>query len=492
MCFPARIPHVFQQFLGSGIVSSVIMSGHSTSHELKRRSPSLQRAAELAVGLLLLAPAALPQAPAPPPGADSPVVITFDEAIKRAQANEPALAAARAASQSAALDRSIARAGLLPNARLSSQGIYTQPNGTFADSGEGVLTPNPRFVANDTRPREYITQGIAEETLSVAGLAAVRRADAAAAMARAELEIARRGLLATVTGLFYGSLAADHKVTIAQHAYQDAEDFTRITTDREQQGESAHADVVKAQLIDQQQWRSLQDAKLAAQTAKLDLGVLLFADPRTQYTLAPPETAPSLPSLADAEAAAAKYSPEMKSALANLDAANAGVLGARGALLPSVGFNVIYGIDANQFAVNGPLTPDGIKARNLGYSTSFSVNLPLWDWLATEHKIKQSEISRDTARVSLTAAQRQLIADLQTYFATAQTARDELESLDKSVATAAESLRLSELRYKSGEAQVLEVVDAQSAYVSAENAREDGYVRYQSARAALETLTGAL
>jgi outer membrane protein TolC len=39
---------------------------------------------------------------------------------------------------------------------------------------------------------------------------------------------------------------------------------------------------------------------------------------------------------------------------------------------------------------------------------------------------------------------------------------------------------------------VLEVVDAQSAYVSAENAREDGRVRYETAKADLQTLTGIL
>ena len=337
-----------------------------------------------------------------------------------------------------------------------------------------------------------MAQGIAEESLSVGGLAAVRRADAAAAMARAELEISRRGLVATVTALFFGSLAADHKAGIAQRAYQEAKNFTTITQDREKQGEAAHADVIKAQLTEQGQWRSLQDALLAAQTARLDLGVLLFPDPRTQFTLQAPQTTPALASFAEVEAAAARYSPEMKSALANLEASNADVLGARAALMPSLGLNVIYGIDANQFAVNGPLTPDGVKARNLGYSTSVTLNLPVWDWLSTEHKVKQSEIHRDAARVALTNTQRQMIAELQTDYATAQTAKEELESLDLSVADAAESLRLTELRYQNGEALVLEVADAQSTYVTAENAREDGYVRYQNALAALQTLTGTM
>lgn len=428
------------------------------------------------------------------PAANPPVTITLDEAIKRAEANEPAFAAARAASQSAGLDRSIARAGLLPNARLFSQGIYTQPNGIYAEGGEGVNSPNPKFVANDSRPREYLDQGIVDETLSFSGLAALRKADAAAAVARAQLEIARRGLVATVTALFYGSLAADHKTAIAQQAWQDAANFTKITSDREKLGEAAHADVIKAQLTEQQQWRGLQDAKLAAQTARLDLGVLLFTDPRTAYTLQASDAIVPLAPLPDVQAAAAKNNPQLKSALASLDQSSADVMAARGALLPSLGLNVTYGIDANEFATNGPLITGGpfagTRARNLGYSTAFTVNLPVWDWFSTEHKVKQSEIQRDVARVALSAAQRQLIASLQEFYSTAQTAQQELQSLDQSVSDAAESLRLSELRYKDGEALVIEVVDAQNAYVTAENAREDGRVRYENALAQLQTLTG--
>lgn len=440
-----------------------------------------------------------PQPPAnaaPGSGPGEPVVITLADALKLAEANEPNFAAAKGASRSAQLGRSIAAAGLLPAARLYSQGIYTQPNGIYAEGGEGVTSPDPKFVANDSRPREYIDQGMVDETLSVGGVAAVRRANAAAAVARAQLEIARRGLVAAVVASFYGSLAADHKVAIAQRAYKDAANFTRITSDREKLGEAAHADVIKAQLTEQQQWRGVQDARLAAQTARLDLGVFLFADPRTAYTLKAPQAEPLLAPFGDVQAAAAKNNPQLKAALASLDQSKADVLGARAALLPSLGLNVTYGIDANEFAVNGPLLTSGpfagIRARNLGYSTGFTVNLPVWDWLSSEHKVKQSEIQRDVARVALSATQRQLIANLQEYYSAAQTARQELQSLDQSVATAAESLRLSEMRYKGGEALVIEVVDAQNAYVAAQNAREDGRVRYTSALAQLQTLTGTM
>lgn len=418
------------------------------------------------------------------------VAITLDEAIHRAQSNDPTYATSLAASRVAGLDRSIARAGLLPNSHLLTQGIYTQPNGLYADSGEGVNTPNPKFVANDSRPHEYFAQGIVDETLSVGNVAALRTADAAAAVAKAELEIARRGLVVAVTNLYYGALAADHRVQIAREAHDEAASFVSLTSKREQQRESAHADLVKAQLLEQQTARALADAQVGDQKARLELGVLLFPDPRTEYTLSSDGVATALETRAEAEQAASRNNPELRSALAGLRQRNAEVMAAWGAYLPTVGFNLTYGIDANEFATNGPLTPSGDRARNLGYSTTWTVSVPLWDWLSTEHKVKQSEIQRDAARVVLTAAQRRLIAQIEEVYAEAATSRDQLASLDASVQTAAESLRLTKLRYTGGEATVLEVVDAQTAYLTAANAREDGRVRYQAALAELQTLTG--
>lgn len=422
----------------------------------------------------------------------SPVAITLAEALKRAQANEPNFATALANNKVARLDKSIARTALLPNVHFAGQGLYVQPNGLREVGGEGVVNTNPKFVSADARPREYIAQGVVDETLSLGAVAAVRLANANAAVAEAELEIARRGLVATVTGLYYGVAASNHKLAIAQQAAKEAVDFTTLTSQREQAREAAHADTVKAQLQQQQRERELADAKLSADKASLELAVLLFPDPRTPYTVDVPDSPAPLSPREAVNDLAGRNNAELKSALATLNASRADVLAARGAYLPTIGFNYIYGIDANEFAANGPLTPEGARARNLGYSAAVTVNLPLWDWFSTERKMKQSQIKRDAARVALTATQRRLIAQLDETYAEAEVARDQVASLDASVATAAESLRLTKLRYTGGEATVLEVVDAQTAYLAAQNAREDGRVRYQTALSQLQTLTGTM
>jgi outer membrane protein TolC len=448
------------------------------------------------IALSLLASGEMPfaRAQTTPVTADSgpaapvqPVTITLEEAIRRAEANEPAYEAAVAANKVSALDRSIARGNLLPGAVYHNQALYTQANGLQNQAGQGASSqPAPKFIANNA-VREYASQASINETFGLAGMAAVRRANAASAMAAAELEVSRRGLVAAVTSLFYGSLAADHKLAVAERAHQEAEDFNKLTGEREQAREAAHADVVKAQLEALQRRRDFEDAKLATEKARLELGVLLFPDPRTPCTLQAPDAAQPLPSREDVEQAAARSNPELKSALAALGITNADVLAARAAYLPDLGLNVTYGIDAPQVAVNGP---DGV--RNLGYSAAITLDIPVWDWLSTQHRVKQSEIRRDAAKVTLSATQRQLIARLDEAYSEAATAREQLDSLDLSASTAAESLRLTKLRYTGGEATVLEVVDAQNAYVAAENAREDGRVRYEAAKADLQTLTGTM
>lgn len=461
---------------------------------VNRRRLSQSLAVPLAVSLLAVGTclSANSQAPAETVNSASspsvqPETITLDEAIRRAEANEPSYATASADSKVSALDRSIARNTLLPSVVFHNQALYTQPNGLLNQAGQGAAAqPAPRFIANNA-VREYASQASINETLGLAGWAGVRRADAASAMAAADLEVARRGLVAAVTGLFYGSLAADHKLAVAERARQEAAEFTSLTDKREQAREAAHADLVKAQLEEQQRQRDLQDAKVAAEKMRLELAVLLFPDPRTAYTLQAPEAAPPLASREDVEQAAAKNNPELRSALAALSVSNADVEAARAAYLPDLGLNVTYGIDAPQVAVNGPE-----KVQNLGYSASVTLDIPVWDWLSTAHKVKQSQIRRDAAKVALSATERQLIARLDEAYSEAEAARDQLASLDSSAATAEESLRLTKLRYTGGEATVLEVVDAQNAYVVAQNAREDGRVRYEAARADLQTLTGTM
>ena len=201
--------------------------------------------------------------------------ITLEQAISLARGNEPAFAAAAANARVAALDHSVAQAALLPNAIYHNQYLYTQPNGIHTETAAIGAQSLPVFIANNS-VHEYTSQAVVNETLGLQQTIAVSRTAAAASVAAAQLEIARRGLVLTVTSLFYQELAAEHKVAVTQRAAGEAASFTTLTQQRESAREAAHADVVKAQLLQQQRDRDLADALLEKQRAHLDLGVLLL------------------------------------------------------------------------------------------------------------------------------------------------------------------------------------------------------------------------
>jgi outer membrane protein len=427
----------------------------------------------------------LPQAPQPAISAPAGQSFTLDQAIAAALANDPAYAAAFAASGSARLDASISRGALLPNAAGHGEYLYTQPNGVHNQAGQTGSQQAPRFIANNAI-REYATQVLVNENLSLAGVAGYRRARALAAQSTADLESARRDLVVRVVSAYFSVLAASDKAAVAQRALAEAQNFVDLTGKLEQGREVAHADVVKASLDCQQRQREFDDARLAADKARLDLGVLLFPDPRTPYTLTEPASAP-LPDQPTVAAAASQNNPDLRSALEASHAAHADVQAARAAYLPAISLNYTYGVDAPQLAVDGP-----DHVRNLGYSASASIDLPVWDWLATHDRVRQAQLHEKAAQVALTNTQRQLIAQLDEFYQEARVAADQVTSLRTSVDTARESLRLTRLRYSSGEALALEVVDAQSSLAQAEAALADGILRSHVARANLQTLTGVL
>jgi outer membrane protein TolC len=186
--------------------------------------------------------------------------------------------------------------------------------------------------------------------------------------------------------------ATEAKRGLLTQALQEAVSFTDLTEKREAAREVAHADVVKAQLQQQQRERDLRDAVVAAERARLELAVLLFPDPRTPYSTQTQAGTVVLPTHDEVNRLASAGNPEIRSALADVQASDAGVTSARAAYLPDLALNFSYGIDAPQFAKNGP---DGV--RNLGYSIGGTLDIPVWDWLSTQKRVKQSEIRRDVA-----------------------------------------------------------------------------------------------
>jgi outer membrane protein TolC len=387
-------------------------------------------------------------------------------------------------------DRKQAKAATLPTVSALNQFIYTEGNGT----------PSGVFVANDG-VHIYNEQALVhEDLLAFIRRGDIRRTEAAEATARARLDIAGRGLNATVIQDYLAVVVAQRKLANAQTSVREAGNLVDITQKQERGGEAAHADVIKAQLQVQQRQRDLQDAELALDKAKIALAVLIFPNFGQEFSAVDDlQQPPVLPTYAEAQNQATANSADVRAARSGLLEARYTSSVARYAYLPSFGLDLFYGINANQFAARttypatgGSTLPNDLVPyrQNLGYVAQATLTIPIWDWGSIRSKVKQADLRRTQAETELTLAQRQLQANVAAFYKEAATAQSQVESLRSSADLAAESLRLTVLRYQAGEATVLEVVDAQTTVVQARNTLDDGLVRTRVALAQLGTLTG--
>jgi outer membrane protein TolC len=425
---------------------------------------------------------------AQPPGETAaPVVITLKDALERAKQNDQPFQTATADAEVAHDDRVQARASRLPAFSYSLQYLGNSPT-------PGNVAPNGRFVSLDG-VNMYRNWAMVHQELSADVLLGtpVRHASALEAAAQAKLEIAQRGLGVTVTSKYYALVVAERKYATAQQGADQAARFLQTTREQERLGQAAHSDAVKAEIASQQQQQSLRDAMVAMDAARLSLAVLLFPTLNENFTVVDDlASMPALPDFDEIRKMAATNNPDVRAAEEAARAAGEDVHTARNAFFPSVAIDGVYGFEANQFATHAVIAdkPDLGSLPTLGYFITVNMTVPVWDWGNLRSKLHSSETRQHQAQVALTQAQRQLLSNMYSMYNEALAARAGVDNTQHVADLAAESLRLTSLRYRAGESTALEVVDAQNTLVQARNAVDDAHTRYRVALAELQTLTG--
>lgn len=433
----------------------------------------------------LMPQATLPLAePQPQSQSGPPLTITLQDAIRRAQENSPQFQAAVTAYRVARENRVQANAAQLPSVEGTTQLLNTQGNGL----------PTGRFVTNDG-VQVYRMWGVVRENMpgSFFIWAGPRSAAYGEALARANQEIARRGLVVTITNGYYALVVTQRQFATAQQSLVDAQRFLKIGQALEQGGEVAHTDVIRLQLQLSQAQQALEDANLAMENARLNLAVLLFPTFNQNYSVVDDlDMPPILPTFDEVRAAARTNNPQIRAAEAAMHQASLNVSVARAAYLPSFTAEVDYGIEANTVALySNPRSFPDAHVPMLGYFGTYTMWVPVWDWGKRHSMLRQAKDERSLAHLNLSFAQRSLLSQLYSLYNAANVAWTKLGSLQNSMQLAARNLQLVRMQYRAGQVAVLNVVDAESATVLARNAYAAGEAAYRSALANLQTLTGS-
>ena len=156
---------------------------------------------------------------------------------------------------------------------------------------------------------------------------------------------------------------------------------------------------------------------------------------------------------------------------------------ARAERLPSLSYSILGGFDTD--SLRGP----GLK-EHTGISAAVSLNIPIFDWGASRSKERQARLRAQIAESQRTQALRAFAQQFYAAQAEVIAAAARVRLAGNGVALGQSNLDASIARYRAGEAQVIEVTDAQTILVAQRAALHQAIFDYQTALARLRQAAG--
>jgi outer membrane protein TolC len=302
--------------------------------------------------------------------------------------------------------------------------------------------------------------------------------------AHAGTEVARRALIEAVVEAYYGLALATAQRRAAEQNLAAAEEFEHITSLLLSGGEIAPVDLTRAQLQTLARRDELERARANEIVSAGGLRVLVGYDfirpiATTDLILAVP---------LDAEfqrfnAADVPRRPEFTQFEAQIRAAKQEIRIARADRLPALTYSMNGGFDTD--SLKGPRLKE-----HTGVSAAFDLTIPIFDWGASRSKERQARLRVQVAENERTVALRGFNQQFYAAQAQAATAATRVKLAGEAVTKAQSNLAASIARYRAGEAQIIEVTDAQTTLVTQRAALYQAIFDYQTALARLRQATG--
>ena len=445
----------------------------------KRARP---KAFPLAVLLVLLCVSviATAQTPTPYPTPQTPS-LSLDEALRLANAQASTFQSALLNERVAAEDVRQAQAAFLPKVSAPLSYIYTSP-ALGLPPGE---PRGPSFVTSDGI-------GVYEGLVNVSGdfdiagrlRSTLARNRALLAAAHAGAEVARRELAQAVIEAYYGLALANAQLRAAETNLAAAEEFEHITSLLLSGGEVAAVDLTRAQLQTLARRDELEKARSNEAVAAGSLRVFVgydFSKPinTTDLALALPVSS----ALEQFKAEDVSRRPEFTQLEQQLRAARQEIKIARADRLPSLSYSINGGFDTD--SLKGPRLKE-----HSGVSAAISLSIPIFDWGASRSRERQAKLRVDIAENERTIALRGFTQQFYAARAQVDSAAVRINIAREGVTKAQDNLTASIARYRAGEAQIVEVTDAQTTLVEQRTALYQAIFDYQTALARLRQATG--
>jgi outer membrane protein len=407
--------------------------------------------------------------------------LSLEDAVRLASAQVSAYQQAGINERIVAEDVKQAHTAFLPKISAPLSYIYTSPL-----LGAPPGTPRIQsFIANNGIG-EYQAFVTLAGDVDINGKlrASLRRNQALLEAARAGTMVARRTLAELTTESYYGLALATARLQSAETSLAAAEEFEKITVLLHNGGEVAQVDVTRAQLQVSQRQDDLDKARSDASIAADALRVLVGYD--FNRPISSEALSVQLPVSGEIERITSDTitrRPEFAQLDAERRAAEQEIRIARADRRPSLSYSINGGFDTDS------VRPPRFK-EHTGYSAQISLNIPIFDFGASQSRELQARL-----RAELAESQRTL--QIRTFYQQFYSARTFALSAYSRIGIATTGLRQAEsnlsasiARYRAGEAPILEVTDAQTSLAMQRLALYQAIFDYETALARLLQAAG--
>jgi outer membrane protein len=407
--------------------------------------------------------------------------LTLDEALRLADAQASTYQTAKLNERIAAEDVKQAQAAFLPKVSAPLSYIYTSP-------ALGLPPGEPRapsFIANNAIS-EYEGLMNVSGDLDVAGKlrATLAKNRALLAAAHAGTDVARRALAQAVVEAYFGLALAIAQRGAAEGSLAAAREFERITGLLLSGGEVAPLDLTRAQLQTISRRDELERARVNEEVAAGSLRVLVgydFTRPITTTDLA--LAIPMDSEYQQFKADDVSRRPEFTQLEQQLRAARQEIKITRADRLPELSYSINGGFDSD--SLKGPRLKE-----HSGVSAAISLTIPIFDWGVTRSREQQARLRVEVAENERTLAVRGFTQQFYAAKAQAANAAARISLARDGLIKAQDNLAASIARYRAGEAQIIEVTDAQATLVAQRSALYQAIFDYQVSLARLKQATG--
>jgi outer membrane protein TolC len=349
-----------------------------------------------------------------------------------------------------------ARSALLPNIRgdiADTEETFNLRSIGVSFGSPGVTIPSLVGPFNVLDVRARISQTIADFT----SLNNLRSAREQARAGELSAKDAQDLIVLAVAGAYLQVITANARLESARAQLETSNALYQQTMQQLQFGRATQLDVNRSHvevLLDQQRLVTLQN-DLAKQ--KINLARLTGLPADADYQLSteiPYAPAPSL-TLDDAIKQALDQRADLKSAEAQVSAAERSLSGARAERLPSISASADYGEIGNP----SHLLPT--------YTISGTLSVPIWNGGRTAADIQQAEAALAQRRAELEDTRSQIVSEVRNAYLDLQAAASQVDVAQQNIDLMGQTLAEIRQRFEAGVSQNVDVVQSQESVASA-------------------------